>query len=87
MSETIVITGGSGFLGSHLSERLPADGCRVICLDNFCTGTPDNGGSRGANRKRARRIVRKHDRKCRVASHLGGGPGCASCYALAGHAA
>lgn len=42
MSETVVITGGAGFLGSHLSERLLADGCRVICLDNFCTGTPDN---------------------------------------------
>ena len=40
--ETIVITGGAGFLGSHLSERLLADGCTVICLDNFCTGTPAN---------------------------------------------
>jgi dTDP-glucose 4,6-dehydratase len=38
--ETIVITGGAGFLGSHLCERLLADGCSVICLDNFCTGTP-----------------------------------------------
>jgi dTDP-glucose 4,6-dehydratase len=42
MGETIVITGGAGFLGSHLSERLLADGCTVICLDNFCTGTPAN---------------------------------------------
>jgi dTDP-glucose 4,6-dehydratase len=42
MAETIVITGGAGFLGSHLSERLLADGCSVICLDNFCTGTPTN---------------------------------------------
>src|SRR6266478_1050193 len=42
MTETIVITGGAGFLGSHLSERLLADGCSVICLDNFCTGTPVN---------------------------------------------
>jgi dTDP-glucose 4,6-dehydratase len=42
MPETIVITGGAGFLGSHLAERLLADGCSVICLDNFCTGTPDN---------------------------------------------
>src|SRR5579862_7659783 len=40
--ETIVITGGAGFLGSHLSERLLADGCSVVCLDNFCTGTPEN---------------------------------------------
>ena len=42
MAETVVITGGAGFLGSHLSERLLADGCSVICLDNFCTGAVDN---------------------------------------------
>ena len=42
MAKTVVITGGAGFLGSHLSERLLAGGCSVICLDNFCTGTPDN---------------------------------------------
>jgi dTDP-glucose 4,6-dehydratase len=42
MAETIVITGGAGFLGSHLSERLLADGCSVVCLDNYCTGTPAN---------------------------------------------
>jgi dTDP-glucose 4,6-dehydratase len=40
--DTIVITGGAGFLGSHLCERLLADGCTVICLDNFCTGAPAN---------------------------------------------
>ncbi len=37
-----VITGGAGFLGSHLSERLLHDGYEVICLDNFCTGNADN---------------------------------------------
>ena len=42
MTERVVITGGAGFLGSHLSERLLADGCSVVCLDNFCTGTPEN---------------------------------------------
>ena len=42
MAETIVITGGAGFLGSHLSERLVADGYSVVCLDNFCTGNPAN---------------------------------------------
>jgi dTDP-glucose 4,6-dehydratase len=42
VAETIVITGGAGFLGSHLCERLLADGCAVICLDNFCTGVPGN---------------------------------------------
>jgi dTDP-glucose 4,6-dehydratase len=34
-----VITGGAGFLGSHLSERLLAEGHRVICLDNLDTGS------------------------------------------------
>ena len=42
MTERVVITGGAGFLGSHLSERFLADGCSVVCLDNFCTGTPQN---------------------------------------------
>jgi len=38
----ILITGGAGFLGSHLCERLLAEGNDVICLDNFFTGTKDN---------------------------------------------
>jgi dTDP-glucose 4,6-dehydratase len=37
-----VITGGAGFLGSHLCERLLQDGFEVLCLDNFVTGTPHN---------------------------------------------
>ncbi len=37
-----LITGGAGFLGSHLCDRLLADGHEVICMDNFLTGTPDN---------------------------------------------
>jgi dTDP-glucose 4,6-dehydratase len=39
-----VITGGAGFLGSHLCERLLAEGYDVLCLDNFLTGTPNNVG-------------------------------------------
>lgn len=35
-----VITGGTGFLGSHLCERLIAENYEVLCLDNFLTGTP-----------------------------------------------
>lgn len=42
MAETVVITGGAGFLGSHLAERLLADGHSVVCLDNFSTGNPGN---------------------------------------------
>ena len=38
----VVITGGAGFLGSHLCQRLLDDGCEVVALDNFITGTPDN---------------------------------------------
>ncbi|MDA8574261.1 SDR family oxidoreductase [Alphaproteobacteria bacterium] len=38
----ILVTGGAGFLGSHLCERLLARGDDVICLDNFYTGTKDN---------------------------------------------
>src|SRR6478735_8431315 len=38
----ILITGGAGFLGSHLSERLINEGHEVICLDNFYTGRRAN---------------------------------------------
>ena len=38
----ILVTGGAGFLGSHLCERLLSDGNDVLCLDNFYTGTKDN---------------------------------------------
>jgi UDP-glucuronate decarboxylase len=37
-----LITGGAGFLGSHLSDRLLKEGHDIICLDNFFTGTKDN---------------------------------------------
>jgi dTDP-glucose 4,6-dehydratase len=37
-----VVTGGAGFLGSHLCERLLDDGHEVLALDNFLTGTPQN---------------------------------------------
>ena len=38
----VLVTGGAGFLGSHLCERLLNDGHDVICLDNFFTGTKGN---------------------------------------------
>ena len=37
-----VVTGGAGFLGSHLCERLLEQDYEVLCVDNFCTGTPAN---------------------------------------------
>jgi UDP-glucuronate decarboxylase len=41
-AKKILITGGGGFLGSHLSERLLNEGNEIICLDNFFTGTKQN---------------------------------------------
>jgi UDP-glucuronate decarboxylase len=38
----VLVTGGAGFLGSHLCARLLREGCQVICADNFFTGTRDN---------------------------------------------
>jgi UDP-glucuronate decarboxylase len=38
----ILVTGGGGFLGSHLCERLAAEGHDVLCLDNFFTGSKRN---------------------------------------------
>ncbi len=40
--ETILITGGAGFIGSHLCETLINDGYRIICIDNLITGNIDN---------------------------------------------
>jgi UDP-glucose 4-epimerase len=42
MTETYVVTGGAGFIGSHLVERLLKDGCRVRVVDNLLTGKREN---------------------------------------------
>lgn len=42
MSNKVLVTGGAGFLGSHLCERLLAEGHDVLCVDNFFTGTKQN---------------------------------------------
>jgi UDP-glucuronate decarboxylase len=42
MTPTTLITGGAGFIGSHLCESLVASGEEVLCLDNFYTGSKDN---------------------------------------------
>jgi len=41
-SKRVLVTGGAGFLGSHLCERLLAEGCEVLCVDNYFTGTREN---------------------------------------------
>jgi len=38
----VLITGGAGFLGSHLCDKFISEGHSVICIDNFVTGSPDN---------------------------------------------
>lgn len=42
MAKRILVTGGAGFIGSHLSERLLEKGNEVVCLDNFFTGSKHN---------------------------------------------
>jgi UDP-glucuronate decarboxylase len=38
----VMVTGGAGFIGSHLCEHLLQQGCDVLCVDNFYTGTKRN---------------------------------------------
>ena len=40
--QTAVVTGGAGFLGSHLCDRLLKEGLKVICIDNLLTGSTNN---------------------------------------------
>lgn len=42
MKKRALITGGAGFLGSHLCEKLLADDCEVVCMDNLLTGNIEN---------------------------------------------
>ena len=42
MKKRILVTGGAGFLGSHLCDRLIARGDDVLCVDNFFTGSKEN---------------------------------------------
>ena len=42
MNSTTLVTGGAGFLGSHLCDRLIKDGHEVVCVDNYYTGSKDN---------------------------------------------
>ena len=42
MSKRVLVTGGAGFLGSHICERLVEQGCDVLCVDNYFTGKKAN---------------------------------------------
>ncbi len=42
IAKKVLITGGAGFIGSHLCERLLEQGCDVLCVDNYFTGSKDN---------------------------------------------
>ena len=42
LERRVLVSGGAGFLGSHLCERLLEEGCQVLCVDNFFTGTRRN---------------------------------------------
>ena len=42
VKKRVLVTGGAGFLGSHLCDRLLKDGCDVICMDNYFTGAKQN---------------------------------------------
>ena len=42
LRKRVLVTGGAGFIGSHLCRRLVRDGHDVLCVDNFFTGTREN---------------------------------------------
>ena len=49
LKKRVLVTGGSGFLGSHLCERLISRGCQVICVDNFYSSSKSNVSHLGGN--------------------------------------
>ncbi|EKE20419.1 MAG: hypothetical protein ACD_7C00582G0002 [uncultured bacterium] len=53
----ILVTGGAGFVGSHLCKRLLADGHEVLCVDNLFTGNKDNILELTENKNRGIRIL------------------------------
>lgn len=71
-NKTIVVTGGAGFIGSHLCECLAKDGHKVISLDNYFTGTKDNHVSGVEYRKGHTKNIGKYIKeKVDLIYHLG----------------
>lgn len=67
-----VVTGGAGFIGSHLCERLVREGYRVISLDNYFTGTKDNHVEGVEYREGHTKDIEKHiPEKPDIIFHLG----------------
>jgi len=58
--KTVLVTGGAGFIGSHLCERLVKDGHKVISLDNYFTGSKDNHVPGVEYRKGHTKDIEKH---------------------------
>jgi UDP-glucose 4-epimerase len=70
--KTVLITGGAGFIGSHLCERLVRDGHRVISLDNYFTGTRENHVAGVDYREGHTKDIEKHISECPdLIYHLG----------------
>jgi UDP-glucose 4-epimerase len=70
--KTVLVTGGAGFIGSHLCERLVKDGHRVISLDNYFTGSKENHVSGVEYREGHTKDIEKHiSEKIDTIYHLG----------------
>ncbi len=68
----ILVTGGAGFIGSHVCARLVGDGCRVISLDNYFTGSRDNHVEGVDYREGHTKDIEQHiPEKPEVVYHLG----------------
>ena len=72
MQKTILVTGGAGFIGSHLCERLVQDGHQVISLDNYFAGSEENHVPGVEYRRGSTRDIGKHiPEKIDLLFHLG----------------